>query len=227
MAGFPDNGHVPRYQFFKLTKELAMDVSPNFLAALDEYGAGSVSPDTSVMEVIEAIANPVLRQAAPEITIGHMDYLIDFASICRPFLEGQLDSLSAYDPSLKDGEFNAVISEDALYLRQILSDTLYRVGAEEHPVYGPAINDYAAALVTTRDRIEFAHFESDLEDLEAVFLTDLDGRLARSNDVINQEMDREVLSSSIQITDQMNDDARRKRKQEALYTLMRILNGGG
>jgi len=224
LAGFPNEDHIPRYQFFKLTKEIARDATPDFRAALSAYGSGMVSAETPVLEVIETIANPVLRQAAPELSVSHMAYLIDFADNCSPYLDGQIASLTAYDTSLNHAEFNTVISEDALYLRQILSDVLFRLGADQDPVHGAAINRYAGALVTTRDHIEFAGFEAELEDIEASYMVDLDGRLKRSNDVINEEMDRDTLANSIAITDEMNGEARRKRKRNALQTLSDILN---
>ncbi len=225
MSGFPNEDHVPRYQFFKLTQELTRDVTPTFRSTLDYFGDSSVNEQTLVTDVIENIANPVYRQAAPEITIGNMGYLIDFALDCESYLTGQIESLEAFDPSLTDSEFNVVISEDALFMRQILSDTLFRVGAQDHEVFGPFVHDYANSLVTTRDRIEFAGFESELESLEAVFMTDLDGKLARSNDVINNEMDQETLASALEITDDMNQEAKMKSKQKMLRTLSSILGG--
>ena len=58
-------------------------------------------------------------------------------------------------------------------------------------------------------------------------MEDLDGRLARSNDVINSEMDREILGDSIQLSDDMTDAARERARQERLYRLLRIFGGGG
>ncbi len=225
MSGFPDNGHVPRYQFFKLTQELSRDITPMLKSSLDYFGDSFVTAETPVTEVIENIANPVFRQAAPEITIGNMGYLIDFAMDCESYLTGQIESLEAYDSSLTESEFNIVIAEDALFMRQILSDTLFRVNAQDHEIFGPSVQAYADSLVTTRDEIEFASFENELDSIEAIFLTDLDGRLARSNDVINNEMDQETLVSSIQITDDLNSEAKKKRKQTMLRTLSRILGG--
>ena len=224
MAGLPNDDAVARYQFLKLAHDLGADTSPAFLSALDYFGDHTVTADTPVLEVIETIANPVLRQAAPELTIANMAFLIDFANACESYLDGQVKSLQALDPQLADGEFNAVISEDALFMRQILSESLFRIEAEKHEIFGPYVQTYADALVTTRDEIEFAKFESDIESVEAIFMTDLDGRLARSNDVINNEMDKETLDNSIQTLRDMNEDARLKRKQESIYTLMRILN---
>lgn len=226
MSGFPDNGHVPRYQFFKLTQELTKGVDSTFRSSLDYFGDSFVTPETPVTDVIENIANPVFRQAAPEITIGNMGYLIDFALDCESYLGGQIESLEAYDSTLKNSEFNTVIAEDALFMRQILSDSMFRVGAQDHEIFGPYVHAYAGNLVTTRDEIEFAGFEAEMESIEAMFLTDLDGRLARSNDIINNEMDRETLANSVEIADDLNREAKKQRKMRSLHTLSQILNGG-
>lgn len=227
MSGFPTDDQEARYQFFRLTEEMARDITPDLRRALSQYGEGQVPLSTPMLDVIEDIANPVLRQAAPEITITNMTYVIDFASICEPFITGQINSLKAYDSALSDTEFNSVIAEDALFLRQILSDSMYRLGANEDPIYQAAVTQYADSLVATRDVIEFTSFESELDDLEALYMTDLDGRLKRSNDVINEEMDREILGDSIALSDSMNKAEKKKAKQRQLYTLIRILGGGG
>lgn len=227
MAGFPADNQEARYQFFRLTEEMARDVTPEFRNAMTAFGEDKVSPYSPMLNVIEEIANPVLRQAAPEITVGNMAYVIDFANTCEPFITGQIDSLKAYDSALANAEFNAVITEDALFLRQILSDSMFRLGANEDPVFSYATAQYAQALITTRDEAEFSTFEAELDDLEALYLTDLDGRLKRSNDIINEEMDREVLGDAVALSDSLNRSAKKKAKERQLYTLINILGGGG
>jgi hypothetical protein len=225
MAAFPDNGHVPRYQFFRLAQEIGTDATPAFRAAIREYGQGSVAPDTPIADIIEGIANPVLRQAAPSIAVAQMAHLIEFSQNCDTFVAGQAASLEAFDPTLANGEFNAVIAEDALFLRQVLADVLYRLEADQDAVYGPAIISYAASLVEMRDNIEFAAFDSEVEELETLFMEDLDGRLARSNDIINGEMNNEAIANAIALSDDLNDAARELQERQARETLYRILFG--
>lgn len=227
MAEFPSDDHEIRYQFFRLTEEMARDVTPEFRKALHQYGDKDISSDRSLFEAIEDIANPVLRQAAPEITIANMTHVIDFATLCRSEITGQINSLKAFDAALNDVDFNAVIVEDALFLRQILSDSLLRLGADSDPLHAVPVLQYSQSLVTTRDEVEFTSFEAELDELEAVYMDDLDGRLKRSNDLINTEMDREVLGDSVALSDSMNEAERDKAKQRQLYTLIQILGGGG
>lgn len=225
MAGFSEENYDARYQFYRLTEEMARDVTPSFSAAMIQYGDGVIPSGTPILDVIEDIANPVLRQAAPEITISNMAYVIDFANICAPFIEGQIESLRAYDDALNDIEFNAVISEDALFLRQILSDSLLRLGADKDPAYSHAVNAYTQSLVTTRDNVEFTAFVSEVDDLESLFMTDLDGRLKRSNDLINSEMDNEVLSNAVTTANSMDAATKKRAKLEQTRTLYQILGG--
>ena len=227
LSDFPTDDHERRYQFFRLSEEMARDVTPDLRAALQKYSGETVEAGSSVLGVIENIANPVLRQAAPKLTVSNMTYVIDFAKICEPFISGQIKSLEAFDGGLKDVAFNAVIVEDALFLRQILSDSLSRLGASEDAQYSASVNQYANALVVTRDEVEFTTFESELGDLEALYMDDLDGRLKRSNDLINEEMDREILGDSVALSDSMNRAEKKKAKERQLYTLYRILGGGG
>lgn len=222
ISGFPNEDQVSRYQFFKLTDELAIDADPGFITALQAYEQNPLPSDIPVLDVIETIANPVLRQAAPEVIVASMHHLIDFNQKCSPYLEGQISSLTAFDMTLTDSDI--VIAEDALYLRQILLDSLARLGVEENPVHKVAALNYSNALVLARDTIEFKAYEDDVSDVEAIFMSDLDGRLARSNDLINGEIDREILGDAVTLSDDLIDDLRRKQKEENVRTLARILN---
>ena len=142
------------------------------------------------------------------------------------YIKGQTESLAAFDNSLTNPELNTAIAEDALFLRQILSESLTRLGADEDKTWSTASNSYSRSLVSQRDAVEFAAFETDIAELETLFMDDLDGRLARSNDVINSEMDREVLGDSIQLSKDLSAAARERARQERLYRLLRIFGGG-
>jgi len=207
MAEFPTDDPTARYQFFKLAQDVAFGTNDQTRALLNHYGKPAVESGTPVLSVIEDIANPVLRQAAPEIVVSSMNYLVDFASVCEVYIAGQTESLVAFDPALARPELNTPIAEDALFLRQILSESLSRLGADGDPVWANAARQYSRSLVTQRDAVEFAAFETDIAELETLFMDDLDGRLARSNDVINSEMDREILGDAIQLSDDMNKAA--------------------
>ena len=221
MSGFPNDDHVARYQFFRLSQEMAVGATPQFRAALAQYGDAEVNEQTPILDVIEAIANPVLRQAAPEMVIGFMEHLIDFEDRCGAFLEGQINSLKAYDGDLVWED--PLITEDALFLRQVLSESLDRAGAADNPAHAFATQDYAANLIQTRDNMEFQVFTTEIDDLEAIYMTDLDGRLARSNDLINKEMDREGLDDALTLAKDMDKSFKEQEDKRRLYTLWRIL----
>ena len=226
MAEFPTDDPTARYQFFKLVSDVGYGTDSQTKALFDHYGQPAVEAGTPVLSVIEDIANPVLRQAAPEVVVSSMNYLVDFAAVCDVYITGQTDSLIAFDPALGNPEMNTTIAEDALFLRQILSESLSRLGADQDAVWSNAAQSYSSSLVAQRDAVEFAAFETDIAELETLFMDDLDGRLARSNDVINSEMDREILGDAVKISDDMNEAARKRAKQERLYNLIRILGGG-
>lgn len=222
ITGFPNDSHVSRYQFFKLTNDLAEDASPEFISTLKTYESEPITADTPVLDVIENIANPVLRQAAPQIIIGSMNHLIDFNQKCKSHVDGQINSLSAFDPKLTEAD--PIIAEDALYLRQILLDSLSRAGADQNPTHIAIIATYNDGLIRTRDHIEFTSYAEDVSNVEALFMQDLDGRLARSNDIINSEIDREALGDAVLLSDDLNDSLRRKQKENDIRTLLQILS---
>jgi hypothetical protein len=225
LTGFPDIGYEERYQFFRLIEEMGVDATPAFRRALSHYGEGEVPAETPIPEVIEMIANPVLRQAAPSLAVAQMGHLIAFSKTCERFISGQVASLKAYDSALGTAELNTVIGEDALFLRQVVADALYRLEADKDPLHSDAVITYARSLVSARNNIEFASFESEVDQIEALFLSDLDGRLARSNDIINNEMSAESIASAILLADDLNDSAReqaRRTRQENIIRIFRI-----
>lgn len=224
MSGFPSDDPAGRYQFFVLTETVGMDVDATTLSAMKHFGQPPLPGDVSMVDVIEAIANPVMLQAQPAATVAQTVSLIEFAQDCAPYIRGQIDSLAFIEPSFNDPTFNVTIREDALYLRQMAGDALSRLGAQSDPVYGPAIYNYDASLLSLRNEIEFTAFETELDDLEGLYLADLDEKLALANDQINSEMDREVLDSSIAISDDMSEASNEERKRRMMQTLFRILN---
>lgn len=221
MSGFPNDDYLPRYQFFRLTEMMAAGSSARFLSALTAYGDGIIPDETPILDVVEDIANPVLRQAAPELAVSNMAHLINFARDCDTYVSGQVKSLLAYDSTLSLDD--TVIGEDALYLRQVLVDALQRLDAHKDPIHGEVVNAYSGSLVSARDDIEFAAFQSDIAELEELYMSDLDGRLARSNDLINEEMNRETLGDAVILSDDISQSQRKLDKQRDVYTLLRIL----
>jgi len=222
MSGFPDTNYEERYQFFRLIEDMGADATPAFRRALAEYGEGDIAPDAPITAVIEAISNPVLRQAAPEIAVGQMGHLIEFSKICEAFIAGQVNSLEAYDTALGAADFNTVIGEDALFLRQVVADALYRLEADKDPTHSDAVITYARSLIRARNNIEFSNFESEVDEIEALFLSDLDGRLARSNDIINGDMSPESIASAIALSDDLNESTRKQAREQRQRNILRI-----
>ena len=221
MSTFPNQDLETRYQFFRLTEKMAVGATPEFQKALAHYSDKDVNLNVPVIKVIEAIANPVLRQAAPKMTVAYMGHLVGFSKQCETYIDGQMKSLLAHNPKLSNTD--TVIAEDALYLRQILSDSLMRLEAHTNPLYSRSVNVYATSLVAMRDNIEFQAYARDIGDIEALYMTDLDGRLARSNDIINSEINRETLGDAVTLTKDMNNEMKRQDDRRTVETLLRIL----
>jgi len=225
MSGFPDDSPESRYVFFRLAQELAKDVTPELSTLMAQYMVENetrrLPADTPMLDVIEDIADPVLRQAAPEQTVAGMAHIAYFNALCGQFVQGQVDSLLAFNPDLN--ATNIAIREDALYLRQILAESLDRLGASQNM----AAQAYALSLVIERDDIEYIGFEDEIGELETLFMGDLDTKLARSNDAVNEGMDVDAFQDAVTLANDMNDQAREQAKGERLWTLVRILGGGG
>lgn len=225
ISSFPAENPSVRYQFFRLARSFGKGANPEFVTALDKFASQDVTMQTELTDVIEGMNNPVLRQADPALVAGYGKYLVNFATKCNQQIESQINALHAYDVDLKDVAFNIVIDEDALYLRQILSDSLYSLDGDKDPIYGAVIRAYANDLVHMRDNMEYTVFNAEIGDIEALYMGDLDEKLARSNDIVNSEMDREMLNSSIGLADDMSNSMIKQEKRRTVQTLINILNG--
>lgn len=225
MSGFPDDSPDSRYVFFRLSQELAKDVTPELSKLMTDFMIENetrrLPADWPMLAVVEDIADPVLRQAAPVQTVASMAHIAYFNALCGPFVQGQVDSLLAFDTKLADTDI--IIREDALYLRQILAEALDRLGASDTM----AAQAYALSLVIERDDIEYIGFEDEIGELETLYMGDLDTKLSRSNDAVNEGINVETFEDAVALADNMNVQAREQARQERLYTLVYILGGGG
>lgn len=225
MSGFPDDSPESRYVFFRLSQELAKDVTPELSQLMTNFMIDNetrrLPADWPMLDVIEDIADPVLRQAAPTQTVASMAHIAYFNALCGPFVQGQVDSLFAFNPALADTDI--MIREDALYLRQILAEALDRLGASDTM----AAQAYALSLVIERDDIEYIGFEDEIGELETLYMGDLDTKLSRSNDAVNEGMNVESFQDAVALANDMNDQAREQAQKERLYSLVRILGGIG
>jgi hypothetical protein len=175
-----------RHQLFVLLSEAGRGADEDLIDVLDAYGVGQVDPSTPLLQVVEDIANPVLLQAAPNATVGQMAHLIRFSQECGLILDGQIAALEATSPDLANGVYKQAIGEDAIFLRSMLLDALYRLNADSDPVHGQAVAAYQRDLVGQRDDIEFAAFDAELAALEEEFTGDLDKRLDLANTSIGE-----------------------------------------
>lgn len=223
MEGFPNDSLASRYQFYRLIQDMSRGMTGDVRAAVDAYGEGTVPADAPVMDTIEQITNPVLRQAAPATTVAQLSHLIGFGTECADFIDGQVTGLAAADPSLNEPEFNLAIGQDALFLRQILLDSLYRLGADSDPQHGAVIAAYQRGLVSLRDDMEFAAFDAELAELEALAMGDLGDRLDVANASVNDGMYDDSTTSAVRLAKDMSDAARRDSQQRMAQILVDIL----
>lgn len=223
MAGFPNEDLTARYVFFRLSQELTKGLTPELSRVMAAYMADNetarLPAGEPIIDVIEAISDPVLRQAAPAQTVAFMAHIAYFNSLCQPFVNGQVLSLESFDSSLSDADL--YVREDALYLRQILAEALARLGAGD----SEALQAYSVSLVAERDDIEYTEFDSEIDELEALYMGDLDERLATSNDMINSEADT-GLSDAIELSRDLERQAKERAERERIFSLIRILGGG-
>lgn len=224
MTALPDGSLAGRHQFFTLVKETAHGAGPAFQEALAAYGEGQVPDGTAMMDVVEAIANPVTRQAMPELTVAQTAYLIRFASECETALNGQIAALEATNPDLANGLYQQAMGEDALFLRATLLDALYRLSADSDPQHGATIAAYQRDLVAQRGDIEFAAFDAEIDEIEAMLSGDLGKRLTLSNEQVAESGDAGAVAAaraSAEITSQAQREETQRRLAEMVEAMMR------
>lgn len=225
MIQFPSDSLQSRYEFFRMVNDAAEGADDDFIAALEALSAGTVPRDATLAQVVEMIASPVLRQGAPSMTVGYMGYLVGYGHECGAFIEDQIAALEAAEPNFDDPGYHRQITENALFMKSILVDALYRLEADVDPAYGAMIAAYERGMVHHRDEMEFAEFDAELAALEEEFMGDLGQRLELSNQVVGSGMDGDITSSSIGLSSEMSRESRREAQEQVIRTWGHILNG--
>ncbi|MEL6661449.1 MAG: hypothetical protein AAFO57_01505 [Pseudomonadota bacterium] len=225
MISLADASLEGRHQFYVLVREAGRGANNGFLEALDAFGAQQISRETPVLQVVEDTANPVLLQAAPAATVSQMAYLIGFSNECADLLEGQIVALEATSPGLASGTYKQAIGEDAMFLRSMLLDALYRLNADSDPRHGQAIAAYQRDLVDQRDDIEFAAFDAELAALEDEFAGDLDRRLDLANTAVGENAEAVDAKGAAAVARALSDVQRAEANQRMARILAEVLNG--
>lgn len=225
MTALSDGTLEGRHKLFVLVREAGRGADPAFLAALEDFQAGEVDRETPVLQVVEDIANPVLLQAAPGVTVSQMGFLISFSAECSLFLDGQIDALEATSPGLANGVYKQAIGEDAMFLRSMLLDALYRLNADGDAEHGQTIAAYQRDLVRQRDDIEFAAFDAQLAALEDEFASDLDERLDLSNTTVGQNAQAVDARGAAASARALSDVQRAEANRRLARMLAEVLNG--
>ncbi|MCI4645006.1 MAG: hypothetical protein MRY64_09505 [Hyphomonadaceae bacterium] len=223
MIRLQDGSLAGRHQFFTLVRETGRGADPVFREALAAYGQGQVPAEARMVEVVEAIANPVTRQVSPAITVAQAAHLIRFARECETELDGQIAALEALDPSLANGLYLQSMGEDAMFLRSTLLDALYRLAADSDPQHGAAIAAYQRDLVAQRGDVEFAAFDAEIDQIEAMVTGDLEKRLEMSNQQVAESGDAGAVASaqaSAEILTASQREQSRTRIAEILRQMM-------
>ncbi|MEO0816818.1 MAG: hypothetical protein AAFX86_05860 [Pseudomonadota bacterium] len=213
-----------RHQLFVLVREAGRGADDDVLAALEAYGAGTVDPETPILQVVEDIANPVLLQAAPNATVGQMAHLIRFSRECDVILDGQIKALEATSPDLASGTYKQAIGEDAMFLRSMLLDALYRLNADRDAVHGQTVAAYQRDLVRQRDDIEFAAFDAELAALEDEFAGDLGDRLDLAKTSADETAEAVDAKGAAEVARALTDVQRAEANARMAQMLAEILN---
>ncbi|MEM9740522.1 MAG: hypothetical protein AAF829_11695 [Pseudomonadota bacterium] len=213
-----------RHQLFVLVQQAGRGADDAFLEAIGTFGAGSVDPSTPLLQVVEDIANPVLLQAAPAATVGQMAHLIRFSQECQIVLDGQIAALEATVPDLSSGVYKQAIGEDAIFLRSMLLDALYRLNADADPIHGQSVATYQRDLLRQRDDIEFAAFDSDLAALEEEFASDLESRLELANTSVGDAAASVDAKGAAEVAKALSDVQRAESNQRMAQLLRDVLN---
>jgi hypothetical protein len=224
MAGFPDDSLANRYQFYRLINMMENGVDSGVLDALDHFGARNSFGQDTVIDVVTNLSDPVMLQSAPRYSIGNAAQLIEYAQTCRPFINAQIASIEVAEPSVTEARFEEQLAEDAVYLRALVVQSLESVSAHIHPIHGPAVTRYQNATINIRNEAEFVGFEAELDALSFETLAEMDQQLVVQQQVVEGDIDKEIVSSSTQMVQSMNQASKEESNQKVNYIMWRILN---
>jgi hypothetical protein len=224
MRDFPDDTLVNRYQLFRLIEMMEVGVDSGVSDALTHFGMKNSLGTETVVEITQNLSDPVMLQSQPRYSIGNAAQLIGYAKHCKPFIASQVASIEAAEPSVNDGLFQEQLAEDSVYLRALVIQSLESVSADKHALHGPAVKRYADGTIWIRNEAEFAGFEAELDALSIDALTDLDQKLMIHRDVVEEEADKEIMSSSSEMVNSMNEQSKIEAQRKT-YQIMCQISG--
>lgn len=224
MSGFPNTEMQNRYHFFTLVNHLTEGYTEDLDAAVVQFSNYPLEAGTPVVDVIEEIVDPVLRQADPTFGLSQVRHLIQFGQTCREFTSSQLNAIELMHPEFTEPEFQLGIVEDALFIRSVLSDALRELRAHEDPVHGRPVLSYERETEMLRDTAERTLVKRDMDNLYAEFEEDIEQRFAMVESTDVGTTDTEATSTAVKTWKDLNNASRRERRAEAaqIFKLMLV-----
>lgn len=223
MAGFPDDAQS-RFTFYHLVELLHEGADPGIYASLDAYSSDSVAAETPVVDVLDYIANPVMRQALPGSVLAHLNHLVKFDRKCGAFIQSQKQTLAVVDPSVMHRDFRGSVLQDALFLRQVMIEAFYQMSAHEDPVHREAVLSLGRSADALRANKNVEAFGEELDELlDEVLLEYNDLRENQRFAVLDDSLQREQVRSDQEMLNQMNKGARTQGYENIAQTIFTML----
>ena len=190
---------------------------------LDYLAAESAaSPDSleAQAQALQEYPTPLARIADPDSMLTGAGQMMRFAQQNRPAIEQELARIRQNWPVLVSMIDMNAIREDAIIIRSAVADSLQYQDVAA-PADGPgtlsenSLLAYRSETLHQRNNMEYLLFQRELDGITDAAIDELSYKLDAFQRMADDEMDPELLKERIEAAEDMNEETRKRFREQA------------
>lgn len=209
-----------QYRQLSLLLLLANGADQELLDYLAAEAASNLNGLGDQAQVLQQYPTPLARIADPDSMLAGAGQMMRFAQQNRAAIERELARIQENWPILVSMIDMNAVREDAIIIRSAVADSLqYRDG------YGPgddavALSEnsllaYRGETLHQRNNMEYLLFQAELDGITASAIDELSYKLDAFQRMADDEMDPELLQERIEAAEDMNEETRKRYREQA------------
>ncbi|HET6565919.1 MAG TPA: hypothetical protein VFG52_10940 [Xanthomonadales bacterium] len=234
LAGFGAISQLPpgeQYRQLSLLLLLANGADSGLLDYLATESASDMDKLGDQAEALQQYPTPLARIADPDSMLQGAGQMMRFAQQNRAAIEQELARIQESWPVLVSMIDMNAVREDAIIIRSAVADSLqyHQPGTVAGPGAGtvagtvdgsPGLSEdsllaYRSETLHQRNTMEYLLFQGELDGITDAAIDELSYKLDAYQRMADDEMDPELLKERIEAADDMNEETRKRYREQA------------
>lgn len=219
LSGLAELPPGERYRQLSLLVLLAEAADKDLL----EFMSGGAEPIAAAgpgqVDALQQYPTPLVRIADPDSMLEGAAQMLQFAQTNRSAIELELAQIEENWPILVSMIDMNAVREDAIIIRSALADSLQYQDMPAGDVEITSLNSsllaYQEETVHQRNNMEYLLFQGELDQITDSAINDLGYKLDAYQRMADQELDPVILGERIEAAENMNDEARKRFREQA------------